>query len=154
MENNKLTTFEKVMSVDILAAIIGIAVWVIQHKSDGVEYQKITGMTVKEFVYTYPIEITRVVDGDTVIANINMGIGIIMVDQRLRLLGYDAYEKKTEKGKEATKFAEEILLDSDCLFVTSGKRDNFGRPLGNIQVNGKIFGELLKENGFLKEEEN
>ena len=93
-------------------------------------------------MYTYPCEIVRVVDGDTVDVNIDLGFGVWMRNERVRLYGIDTPESrtrdKTEKvfGKLATAIVEHFLpKDSTRTLVTV--KDNvgkFGRVLGRFRM--------------------
>ena len=64
-------------------------------------------------MYTYRAEIVRVVDGDTVDINIDLGFGVWLNDERVRLAGVDTPESRTsdkvEKlfGKAAGRYVEE-----------------------------------------------
>ena len=66
-------------------------------------------------MYEYNCEIVRVVDGDTVDVNIDLGFGVWMRNERVRLYGIDTPESrtrdKTEKvfGKLATAIVEHFL---------------------------------------------
>ncbi len=47
--------------------------------------------------YIYLAKVERVVDGDTIVADLYLGLGVILDDQYIRLDGIDAWEIK---GKE------------------------------------------------------
>ena len=66
-------------------------------------------------MYEYRCEITRVVDGDTVDVDIDLGFGVWLRDERVRLVGVDTPESRTrdkvEKlfGKAASAFVASHL---------------------------------------------
>mgnify|MGYP005695024387 FL=1 len=66
-------------------------------------------------MYEYSSKIIRIVDGDTVDVDINLGFGVVLANQRIRLYGIDTPESRTrdpiEKifGKTAAKFLESKL---------------------------------------------
>ncbi|MFA5167768.1 MAG: DUF1016 N-terminal domain-containing protein [Candidatus Omnitrophota bacterium] len=59
-------------------------------------------------LYTYEAWVTRVLDGDTVEAVVDLGFGITTI-QTLRLRGIDAPEIQTRDGMEAKEFVEKML---------------------------------------------
>ena len=71
-------------------------------------------------MHTYPCEIVRVVDGDTVDVNIDLGFDV-KIKQRVRLYGINTPEVRTkdlkekEKGIEATEYLKKILLGDDSV---------------------------------------
>jgi endonuclease YncB( thermonuclease family) len=103
------------------------------------------------FLYQYPIDVVYVVDGDTCDADIYMGLGMVMKNQRIRLLGCDAWERNInrQKWEEAKSVAEDFLNTNTLILVTDGRRESFGRILGNIKNgNGKTLKETLEEKGL------
>ena len=108
-------------------------------------------------IYNYKAKITRVVDADTVDAEIDCGFGII-ISKRIRLLNYDApetwrpsCEEEYTHGLKATEKAKE-LLEGKVLYIETGKdKGVYGRYLANIQMeDGNDFVEYMKSNGFSK----
>ena len=51
-------------------------------------------------MYEYNSRILRVVDGDTIDVDIDLGFGITMVNQRIRLQGVDTPESRTRDLEE------------------------------------------------------
>ena len=81
-------------------------------------------MDVKPFVYKCTLD--RVVDGDTVDVNIDLGFKIVLAKQRVRLVGIDTPESRTrdlvEKklGLEAKELLKELTtqhLEWQILFL-------------------------------------
>ena len=90
-------------------------------------------------MYTYPCEIVRVVDGDTVDVNIDLGFGVWMRKQRVRLYGIDTPESRTrdlvEKkyGMAAKKYLKGMLADEKITLKThKDGKGKFGRILGEL----------------------
>ncbi|MCE6966950.1 thermonuclease family protein, partial [Cereibacter sphaeroides] len=87
-------------------------------------------------VYLYRADIVRVIDGDTVVADIDLGFSMWLRDQRLRLFGIDAPEDSTEEGKVVTA-AVRARVEGKSLYICSIKakrsetqaEDSFGRYL-------------------------
>lgn len=99
--------------------------------------------TNNEVLYTYNAEIVRVVDGDTVVALIDLGHNL-HIKRSIRLLGIDTPEIRTknkqekENGYKCKIHLEELLnkYKGVCIIQTI-KRDSFGRWLANIWVGRK-----------------
>ena len=80
-------------------------------------------------MYEYNARILRVVDGDTVDVDIDLGFGMAYVKQRVRMLGIDTPESRTrdleEKrfGLAAKKYVQKYLKVGEkyklCLLYTS-----------------------------------
>ena len=96
-------------------------------------------------MYNYKAKLLRVVDGDTVDAEIDLGFKIFIKD-RIRLMGIDTPESRTRNlaekswGKAAKHRLEELLAESDGVFTLLTKvqkKGKFGRILGTIQVSTK-----------------
>lgn len=89
-------------------------------------------------MYTYNAIIVRVVDGDTVIADIDLGFNIWQRKQSIRLSGINAPELKgstLEAGKESKKFLENMVLSKRVILRTEkDRKEKYGRLLGNIQI--------------------
>ena len=91
-------------------------------------------------MYEYRCEVVRVVDGDTVDVNIDLGFGVWMRNERVRLYGIDTPESRTrdlvEKkyGKAAGRFLERMLGGETILKTHKDKAGKFGRILGEFIV--------------------
>lgn len=92
-------------------------------------------------MYTYSVEVTRVVDGDTVDVDIDLGFGMIYKKQRVRMMGIDTPESRTrdleEKfyGKQSKYFLEGLLTNQSVKLVSHDK-GKFGRILGELFIDG------------------
>lgn len=91
----------------------------------------------------YPIDVVRIIDGDTIVVNIDVGLGVMLTKQRVRITGYDAWETRRIRGADdeetgkglAAKVALKMLLDSGkTRLLTTGQRDRYGRRLGSVVV--------------------
>ena len=102
-------------------------------------------------MHTYKCTILRVVDGDTVDVDIDLGFGVWMRKERIRVLGIDTPESrtrdKTEKiyGNLAKEFVKDFLpAGSEQTLVTEkDKTGKFGRILGKFLVyDGKTDSQM------------
>ena len=90
-------------------------------------------------MYEYRCNITRVVDGDTVDAEIDCGFDIIY-KSRIRLYGIDTPESRTRnldekaRGKLASQFIKDKIAEAKLVKVKTklDKKCKFGRVLGSI----------------------
>ena len=96
-------------------------------------------------MYEYKAKILRVVDGDTVDVDIDLGFGIWLRNERVRIMGIDTPESRT-RDKQEKKFgllAKERLKEllpkgKDSVLRTQIDKDGedakgkFGRILGNF----------------------
>jgi endonuclease YncB( thermonuclease family) len=81
--------------------------------------------------YAYPAYIERVVDGDTLIAEIEIGFGVV-VRERLRLRGIDAPEIGSAEGDRSKRFLEDLLRPGTRIVVRSYSTDIYGRFVADI----------------------
>ena len=102
-------------------------------------------------MHEYKCTILRVVDGDTVDVDIDLGFGVWMRKERVRVLGIDTPESrtrdKTEKvyGNLAKEFVKDFLpVGSEQTLVTEkDKTGKFGRILGKFLVyDGKTDSQM------------
>lgn len=89
-------------------------------------------------MYTYKAKVSRVIDGDTVDATIDLGFDIT-VHKRIRLAGINTPESRTRDLEEkkrglASKARLEELLKGGEFVVASEKVGKFGRVLGTLTV--------------------
>lgn len=94
-------------------------------------------------MYEYKSKLRKVVDGDTVDVDIDLGFGIWLYDERVRIMGIDTPESRTRNkieklfGLAAKKRVKELLGKNPILktFVGRGGEDmkgKFGRILGDF----------------------
>lgn len=100
-----------------------------------------TGQQIPERVYVYRAHQIRVIDGDTIDVNIDMGLHAYRIE-RLRLLGINCPEMhgpSHQDGMTAKKYTEDWLLRSVThatsdwpLLIRTEKSDVFGRYLAVV----------------------
>ena len=93
-------------------------------------------------MYEYKAKITKVVDGDTVDALIDLGFRT-HIEKRIRLYGINAYESRTRdkeekvKGLAAKARLKEILkTNKNIVTLKSHGVGKFGRCLGELFIEG------------------
>ena len=111
----------------------------------------------------------KVVDGDTIHADIILAYGVVLEDQTIRAIDYDAWESRKirrsvgkisddeiAKGQKA-KAALQVLIDQTDITLeapTDPKRyrDNYGRLLGKLYTDGHSIGQWMQKNGHCRAE--
>ena len=94
-------------------------------------------------MYEYKCKVRKVVDGDTVDIDIDLGFGIWLNDERVRIIGIDTPESRTSDPVEkifglAAKERVKHLLGENPTLISKVKGD------GNEEMRGK-FGRILGE---------
>jgi micrococcal nuclease len=96
-------------------------------------------------MYEYRATVIKVVDGDTVDVDIDLGFGIVLSDERVRIAGIDTPESRTRDKEEkkfglAAKARVKQLLGKTCVLKTQINKNGedmkgkFGRILGDFSV--------------------
>ena len=96
-------------------------------------------------MYEYRATIVKVIDGDTVDVDIDLGFGIVLSDERVRIMGIDTPESRTRDKVEkkfglAAKARLKQLLGKTCTLKTQINKNGedmkgkFGRILGDFNV--------------------
>jgi len=104
-------------------------------------------------MYEYRTKVSRVVDGDTVDVDIDLGFGVWMKKERIRLLGIDTPESRTRDKEEkkyglaAKEFLKKALGTSPILKTTKDGKGKFGRILGEFIV--EVEGNRININQLL-----
>jgi micrococcal nuclease len=109
-------------------------------------------------MYDYKVKVLRVVDGDTVDVDIDLGFGVWLHKERVRIMGIDTPESRTsdkvEKkfGLAAKKRLKELLGKTAVLRTQISKsgedmKGKFGRILGDFEVGDRMATEILIEEG-------
>ena len=111
-------------------------------------------------MYNYKISLLRIVDGDTIDAEIDLGFDV-KIKKRIRFMGINAPESRTRdaeekvKGLAAKKRVTELLEDAQTVTVKSHGVGKFGRCLGELtltQAGQEInLNELLISEGHATE---
>ena len=89
-------------------------------------------------MYEYFCEVTRIVDGDTLDVDIDLGFATKLTKQRIRMLGIDTPESRTRDLEEKSRglLSKKFLLSScpigSTIRLRSHGKGKFGRILGEI----------------------
>lgn len=85
-------------------------------------------------VFEYPhCTVVRVIDGDTIVVDIDLGLHMYRRNEHVRLFGVDCPERNTPEGKVAKARVEELLPVGTAIQLTSEKLDKYGRMLATVE---------------------
>jgi endonuclease YncB( thermonuclease family) len=94
-------------------------------------------------MYEYNCKIVRVVDGDTVDVDIDLGFATWRCGERIRLYGIDTPECRTRDDEEkaagllAKAFVEDALHVGGTYTLSTKEKGKFGRYLGVIMLSDR-----------------
>ena len=117
-----------------------------------------TGPT--EPAYLYRAIVVRVVDGDTVDVDIDLGFYTWIKKQRIRLVGIDAPELRGDEktaGKAAKAYLTKLIDGKEIIIRTIKGRDGgdsrgkYGRWLGVLYIDGLDVNQHMVEAGHAVE---
>lgn len=97
-------------------------------------------------MYEYRCKIVKIIDGDTVDVDIDLGFGVWLKKERIRLYGIDTPESRTSDKEEkvygllAKEFLTNMLNDENGI-VLKTKKDKTGKF-------GRILGELWRTTNY------
>ena len=112
-------------------------------------------------MYEYRCKVIRVIDGDTVDVDIDLGFDIVLKDERVRIMGIDTPESRT-RDKVEKKFGlaskarlKELIggksgpiLKTQINKKGEDMRGKFGRILGDFMTDsGRLVTDILVEEG-------
>jgi micrococcal nuclease len=109
-------------------------------------------------MYQYKCKINKVLDGDTVDIDLDLGFNIVLANQRVRMAGVDTPESRTSNKEEKPrgllskkKLAEKMPVGSWQIIETQrsdNNDDKFGRILGVfiLEDGTKVNDWLIKNN--------
>ena len=107
----------------------------------------------------YDVKVIKVVDGDTVDVDIDLGFGVTLTDERVRIMGIDTPESRTRDkvedlfGEAAKERLKVLMKDGGKLITTEDRKGEdmkgkFGRILGDFRIgDGRKVTDILIEEG-------
>ena len=84
-----------------------------------------------EATYVYKAVVERIVDGDTLLVQVDLGFGL-WTRQYLRLRGIDCPEIETSRGRQAKQFVESELSRVPYVTISSSRSDKYDRYLSDV----------------------
>ena len=110
-------------------------------------------------MYEYKVEVKRIIDGDTVDVDIDLGFGVWLRNERVRIMGIDTPESRTSDKVEkvfglAAKNRLKELLGKTAILQTQVSKDGedlkgkFGRILGDFVVGNSTVTKIMIDEGY------
>jgi micrococcal nuclease len=102
-------------------------------------------------MYQYSVKVVRVIDGDTIDVDVDLGFSVILAKQRVRLHGIDTPESRTRDKEEKTRglLSKAFLLAlcpiGSTIHLHSHGKGKFGRILGEIYEIGDDLVSINKK---------
>ena len=109
----------------------------------------------------YDVVVIKVLDGDTIDVDIDLGFGVCLKDERVRIMGIDTPESRTSDrvedlfGEAAKLRLKQLMKKGGKLITTEDRKGEdmkgkFGRILGDFKV--EYNGEMKKVTEIMAEE--
>jgi micrococcal nuclease len=95
-------------------------------------------------MYTYTASVLKVIDGDTIEVDFDLGFGVWLRNQRIRLDGIDTPESRTSDKEEKVRGT----LSKDKLKEILGKDIQITTKIDPNEKYGRILGVLMNKDGI------
>jgi micrococcal nuclease len=106
-------------------------------------------------MYEYSCKVVRVVDGDTVDVDIDLGFDVVLRKQRIRLYGVDTPESRTRDKEEkkyglyAKQWLKNALGKNAIIRTKKDGRGKFGRILGEFVIYDPVYDQETTVNSVM-----
>ena len=103
-------------------------------------------------MFEYKCVITKIIDGDTVDVDIDLGFDCWLRKQRIRLYGIDTPESRTRDKQEkryglaAKRFVMDFIPVGSSATLKTKEKGKYGRYLGDLKVGSKWLCKALLDN--------
>ena len=109
-------------------------------------------------MYEYRCKVLKIIDGDTVDVDIDLGFGIWQRNERVRVMGIDTPESRTRnkiekkfgllaKARLKSLLGKQIVLKTQINKKGEDMKGKFGRILGDFMYRGKLISRILCDEG-------
>ena len=99
----------------------------------------------------YSAYVTNVYDGDTITADIDLGFGVLLTKQKLRLADIRAPEIRGENREAGLVTRDALRSRIDCQWITietdNYAKGKYGRWLVNVYIGDECLNEWLVTSG-------
>jgi len=105
---------------------------------------------------SYDLSNIRVIDGDTIEADIALGLGVVLVKQAIRLDSIDAPEIHSDNSQEKAaglavkQYVVKRLAAAKWIEIVRPERDKYGRILAIVSVEGYSLENELLDKGYVR----
>ena len=111
------------------------------------------GVNMNMDFHVYDVEVSRVIDGDTFVGNVNahiMDSELMLKNIYFRMLGINAPEKNgatKAEGIASKEFLEGLILGK-VVQIDAHEHDSFGRKLAKVYYQGIDINQLMLDRGY------
>ena len=106
-------------------------------------------------MYEYKATVTKVYDGDTITVDFDLGFGILIRKQKIRLLGINTPEirgpEKPQGIISRDALRQRILGKVVTIKTSKDKKGKYGRWLGEVFMEEENINQWLITEGYAKE---
>ena len=106
-------------------------------------------------MYEYKATVTKVYDGDTITVDFDLGFGIILKKQKIRLLGINTPEVRGSEKPQGIisrdALRQRILGKVVTIKTSKDKKGKYGRWLGEVFVEDENINQWFITEGYAKE---
>ncbi|VAV96222.1 hypothetical protein MNBD_ALPHA08-698 [hydrothermal vent metagenome] len=139
----------------ILALLVLILIWTSPALRAQSQFPDVVSSNLADNLYTYRAIITSVYDGDTVTADIDLGMKIWLRGERLRLWGIDTPELRRGTRRQAARKARDFLriqiLGQKVIIKTiRDRKGKYGRYLAVIYKGQVNINELMISKSYAR----
>ncbi len=103
-------------------------------------------------MYRYKAYVRRAYDGDTITCDIDLGFGVVLQSQNIRLIGLNAPEVRGKSRQDGLKSRDalrsKIVGKWIILETKKDKKGKYGRWLGNIWLEDECINDWLISEGY------
>ena len=108
-------------------------------------------------MFNYKAQVKSVYDGDTITVDIDLGFGVFLRDQKIRLLGIDTPEVRGKERQQGLISRDRLRERIDGKKITirtkKAKKGKYGRWLGEIWYEEESINDWLLTEGLAKKYE-
>ena len=106
-------------------------------------------------MYEYKAKVTKVYDGDTITVDFDLGFGILIRKQKIRLLGINTPEVRGPEKPQGiisrNALRQRILGKVVTIKTSKDKKGKYGRWLGEVFMEEENINQWLITEGYAKE---
>lgn len=96
-----------------------------------------------EFCYWYHCDVKRVIDGDTLVVDVDLGFRTWLLGRTVRLAKLWVPEAGTPDGDQCTRHLIDLVDGAKEVLLFSKRFDKYGRVLGNVLLDGHDVSQLM-----------
>lgn len=102
-----------------------------------------------KIMYEYKAMVIKIIDGDTLHLNIDLGFNVNYTNQIVRLARINCPELSTDIGKQVKDIVSKLLLNKQVIIKTiKDNKDKYGRYLAEVYLDNLNINDYLLDNNY------